>query len=246
MSRTDFIQSLGATCKNVAWSWSFIDETNKKIIFGAWEDLRSENCMDVLILSDSWQLSDKGIKKAGYTQAIEHIRKILFEGYSLYTFRQVRKSKKENDNGVAKIESFERRIYFKNLTRKENGWYASDEETFTITPQLETALYEGEKKQRLATYYERNSKSKAECIAYHGVTCKVCFFNFEEKYGDLGRNYIQAHHIVPLHTIGKRYRIDPIKDLVPLCANCHAMIHVGKETRTVDQLKEIIHSQKNT
>ncbi|CFR13236.1 Uncharacterised protein [Yersinia kristensenii] len=40
MSRTDFIKSLGATCKNWTWSWSFIDDVNKKIIFGAWEDLR--------------------------------------------------------------------------------------------------------------------------------------------------------------------------------------------------------------
>lgn len=37
MSRTEFLRSLGATCKNDMWSWSFIDETNKRIIFGAWE-----------------------------------------------------------------------------------------------------------------------------------------------------------------------------------------------------------------
>lgn len=245
MSRTEFIESLGATCKNVAWSWSFIDESNKRIIFGAWEDLRSKNGKEILILSDGWQFSKKGIKKSGYTQAIEHIKKVLFEGYSLFTFKQVRKRKTENDSGVAKIDYFEAQIHFKNLVRRDDGWYASEEENYTLTPQLETALFEGEKKQRLISYYERNPKNKSECIAHHGVTCKVCGFDFEAVYGELGRNYIQAHHIVPMHKIGKRYQINPKKDLVPLCANCHVMIHVGKEVRTIRELRELMIAAKN-
>lgn len=63
MSRTEFLRSLGATCKNYSWSWSFIDETNKRIIFGAWEDLKSIDGKSVLILSHKWKENEQGRKK---------------------------------------------------------------------------------------------------------------------------------------------------------------------------------------
>jgi predicted HNH restriction endonuclease len=39
--------------------------------------------------------------------------------------------------------------------------------------------------------------------------------------------YIQVHHLVLLASIGQEYRIDPIKDLLPVCANCLAVIHLA-------------------
>jgi len=35
-----------------------------------------------------------------------------------------------------------------------------------------------------------------------------------------------VHHLVPISKIGKKYRVDPIKDLRPVCPNCHAVIHL--------------------
>jgi 5-methylcytosine-specific restriction protein A len=66
--------------------------------------------------------------------------------------------------------------------------------------------------------------------------------NFEEKYGEIGRNFIHVHHIVPISTIGQEYQIDPEKDLVPVCPNCHAMLHKGQNGNvlTVQELKELI------
>ena len=41
--------------------------------------------------------------------------------------------------------------------------------------------------------------------------------------------------------LGSGYQLDPISDLVPLCANCHAMAHQGVGTpRTVAELRRII------
>lgn len=239
MSRTEFMRSLGATCKNDNWSWSFIDEINKKIIFGAWEDLRSDDGKKVLILASSWRENVNGHKKNGYTQSIEHIDKILHEGYSLFTFSQTR-HEKTTENGAARIKHFEKKIVRKYLTKKDGDWYATDEDCYSFTPEIESEYYEGEKHQRIATYYERDPKARKECIDKHGLSCGVCGFNFEEVYGSHGKNYIHVHHIVPLHTIGKRYKIDPIEDLIPLCANCHAMIHIGKEMKTVEELKKLL------
>ena len=65
-------------------------------------------------------------------------------------------------------------------------------------------------------------------------------------YGEFGQGFIHVHHIVPISKIGKEYKIDPIKDLVPVCPNCHAMLHRGKDENvlTIDELKKIIAVKK--
>ncbi|WP_416366797.1 HNH endonuclease [Pseudomonas sp. UFMG81] len=57
------------------------------------------------------------------------------------------------------------------------------------------------------------------------------------------RRYLAAdgshvHHIVPLSTIGAEYKLDPIKDLIPLCPNCHAVVRRGSEVMSIETLKE--------
>ena len=60
----------------------------------------------------------------------------------------------------------------------------------------------------------------------------------------LGKGFIHVHHIVPIHTIGKGYKVDPSTDLVPVCPNCHAMLHRGMngDARSIDELKQLINS----
>ena len=84
MSRKSFILSHGATCKNWCWSWSFINETERFIIFGAWD--RQEQDSITRILSPDWEMTETGRKSSGYRQAREHIRLIEEEGYRLFTF----------------------------------------------------------------------------------------------------------------------------------------------------------------
>lgn len=239
MSRTSFLQSIGATCNSWRSSWSFIDEINKKIIFGAWEDLRSEDGKKVLILSDDWRTGEAGSVKAGYNQALEHIDKIIFEGYTLFTFKQVRKPKSD-ERERASILSFEEKLSLKYLERIGNAWFATNEESFKYTPDVAKRYFEGDRKEKLVAHYERNPEARKKCIDHHGLNCKACGFNFKKVYGDLGENYIHVHHKVKISSIKKRYEVDPINDLVPLCANCHAMIHIGTEMLTIKELQNII------
>ena len=69
--------------------------------------------------------------------------------------------------------------------------------------------------------------------------------NFEEKYGIVGKDFIHVHHIVPLNTIGEEYLVDYEKDLIPVCPNCHAMLHrkVNGKELTVEELKELLNKQ---
>ena len=79
-------------------------------------------------------------------------------------------------------------------------------------------------------------------MEYYGVQCQVCDLDFENTYGEVGKDFIHVHHIIPLHEIQEDYIVDPIKDLIPVCPNCHAMLH-RKENGiylSVEQLKERI------
>ncbi len=48
----------------------------------------------------------------------------------------------------------------------------------------------------LVNAYERSESARNACINHHRPICQVCYLNFEERYGEIGRGYIQVHHIV--------------------------------------------------
>jgi 5-methylcytosine-specific restriction protein A len=85
--------------------------------------------------------------------------------------------------------------------------------------------YEGATHQVLVNKYERSSIARQRCIEYNGHCCFVCNIDFEKIYGKIGKNFIHIHHIVPLNEIGEKYVVDYKKDLIPVCPNCHAMLH---------------------
>ena len=69
----------------------------------------------------------------------------------------------------------------------------------------------------------------------------ACGFNYEDFYGDYGKDYIEVHHIKPLSQNSEEVEINPEKDLIVLCANCHRMIHRKRNNvLTLDELKNLI------
>jgi 5-methylcytosine-specific restriction protein A len=110
----------------------------------------------------------------------------------------------------------------------------------------DSVFYEGLRKQVLVNKYERSSIARDKCIEYHGDTCKVCETNFYQTYGELGQGFIHVHHLIPLHRVSKEYKIDYKEHLVPVCPNCHAMLHrkLDGEEIDVERLKEIVRLNK--
>lgn len=98
-------------------------------------------------------------------------------------------------------------------------------------------LTEGLKRTISVNTYERNPKARQKCIEYWKPICSVCNFDFEKKYGDLGKGFIHVHHLVPVSDIGRTYQVDPINDLKPVCPNCHAMLHKTNPPLTIEELK---------
>ena len=92
----------------------------------------------------------------------------------------------------------------------------------------------------MVNQYERSPKARAQCIKIHGVVCKVCGFDFEKMYGRHGKGYIHVHHIVPPSEINEAYEVNPEADLIPVCRNCHAMIHRGDKMLSIEQLKDML------
>ncbi len=109
----------------------------------------------------------------------------------------------------------------------------------TNKPDGKTAYIEGGKSQALVNRYERDPKARDACLKKVGTICKVCEFDFRKEFGALGDGYIHVHHIVPISQRFGEYVLDPEKDLVPVCPNCHAMLHRKNPPYTVDELREI-------
>lgn len=99
-------------------------------------------------------------------------------------------------------------------------------------------LPEGAKKQITVNAYERNPKARKKCIQNYGFKCSVCEFDFEEVYGEIGKEYIHVHHLKSLSEISEEYEVDPINDLRPVCPNCHSMLH--KANYSIEQLKAVL------
>lgn len=99
---------------------------------------------------------------------------------------------------------------------------------------------EGNAKEIKSIRYERSRVNRDICLAHKGYSCYACGFNFLERYGQLGKDFIEVHHTTPVSEMGDNYEIDIDRDLVPVCSNCHSMIHRKKPPYTIKELKEVI------
>ncbi len=150
----------------------------------------------------------------------------------------------ENNNAIDRLlESIE--DYLKTLSDvvefiKENKYIKNSIVSNDVTNQFNKTYKEGKSKDVVQTRYERNPEARKKCLEYFGYSCKVCSYAFEKHFGEIGKGFIHVHHINQISEIGKEYEVDPIKDLIPVCPNCHAMIHSKQPAFTIEEIKEII------
>jgi 5-methylcytosine-specific restriction protein A len=103
------------------------------------------------------------------------------------------------------------------------------------------SVKEGQVLYKLHKVRERNRKiievKKKKVLKEKGeLKCEACDFDFEKTYGELGKGYIECHHIIPLSNfqVNKETKLD---DLVLLCSNCHRMIHKDLSITTIKEFK---------
>ena len=75
----------------------------------------------------------------------------------------------------------------------------------------------------------------------HYLKCDICQFRFDEMYGELGDKFIEVHHIKP---VAYGERITELNDLIPVCSNCHRMLH-RKGLISPEELNALIEKEKS-
>jgi 5-methylcytosine-specific restriction protein A len=103
------------------------------------------------------------------------------------------------------------------------------------------SVKEGQVLYKLHKVRERDRKiidaKKKKVLRDKGVLkCEACDFDFEKKYGEMGKGYIECHHLVPLSNfqVNKETKFE---DLALLCSNCHRMIHKNLSVTTIKDFK---------
>jgi putative restriction endonuclease len=103
---------------------------------------------------------------------------------------------------------------------------------------------EGKKMLRKHILRERNPKlvrlAKLEFKQKNDrLFCEICEFDFTEKYGEIGKDFIEAHHIKPISEL-KESDKTKIEDLIMVCSNCHRMLHRKRPWLNKFELKKLI------
>lgn len=106
--------------------------------------------------------------------------------------------------------------------------------------------FEDLKKFRFHKRIERNVQLSKKVKSAQGYTCNACYTNFEDKYGPLGKEFIEAHHLRPIAQLtGDRVQLDIRTDFTVLCSNCHSMIHRLDDPSDLNLLKRIIENNSH-
>ncbi|OOG73803.1 HNH endonuclease [Algoriphagus sp. A40] len=161
--------------------------------------------------------------------------------------------------GMESFSKLDQAVFYEfNHKREELARIADTIRQTVANPQLRMKLYEiqeepeeellefreGRVLYKLHKYKERDSKlvllKKTQHLKKYGaLDCESCEFNFQVKYGDLGKGYIECHHQVPLNQY-EGIQQTRLEDLALVCSNCHRMLHRGMDMMGVSKLREII------
>ena len=103
---------------------------------------------------------------------------------------------------------------------------------------------EGKKKLRTHICRDRNYKVIREAKRrykdkHEKVICEICRFDFEETYGEIGKDFIEGHHIIPVSELNEGDKTK-VEDIVLVCSNCHKMLHRKRPWLTPCELAQLI------
>lgn len=233
-SRTDFVNRvLGLSLRSTQGRYSYCNDHARRVLFSL--DVANLAFGD-LILSPKWS-------KRSYAHSLKHINKIRHEGYELLVFKtKTRQDRAGNTVSDGFIPLVEKRVLVVEQADGDEYFRALPEDRFASEEIFvgDGVYFEGAKKTIVVNAYERDAAARLECVRLKGCKCSICGFCFEEKYGGRGKGFIHIHHVKPLSDIRDGYEVSPQDDLIPVCPNCHAMLHRHGRIITPQELKEMM------
>lgn len=185
--------------------------------------------------------SEKFYKKYGFGKALKFF--LLYEGKHYdskaivavaHRYQFGKPLKNTFSGGLATVVPVLDRLGFKVVSKP------IDRELVKGAEEVEKTFWEGGRTAVWVNAFERNPKARARCIEAYGAKCALCRFDFGLVYGSDLSGFIHVHHLVPISQIGSRYELDPLRDLMPVCPNCHAVLHAGKEGHTVEEVRRML------
>ena len=139
--------------------------------------------------------------------------------------------------------------YCKNLglkadNKKHKFWKLEIKSDFENNKILTGEFPEGKIIERKHKARERNSHvvqiAKDNFKSKHGkLFCEVCNFCFEEKYGAVGKDFIEGHHTIAVSEMQQDHKTRP-EDIIMLCSNCHKMVHKKRPWLTIKDIKKLL------
>ena len=152
-----------------------------------------------------------------------------------------------SNNKIEDISNVLDYFFFSELAKYEKEVIKWNNDNNYSIYNTDNEMIEGSLKNISTNIYERNKEARQKCIDYHGAKCKICGFDFKKIYGVEFDGKIEVHHIKPLSEIRVGYVVDPINDLIPVCPNCHFILHSKKEgVYTPAEVIDMISNQKNS
>ncbi|MBO2690496.1 HNH endonuclease [Shewanella algae] len=150
-----------------------------------------------------------------------------------------------NQQGSGKQRALARLLVeFQERAREHYGWtsfrISSPIESDVVKDSQQPVFHEGGSKTIELSVHERDPAARTACIHHYGAACQVCGFDFEKTYGPMGQGFIHVHHRVDLALVSNRREVNPIEDLIPVCPNCHAMLHSEMPAMAVNKLKTLL------
>ncbi len=141
---------------------------------------------------------------------------------------------KKGNLGLLRVVDFLGNKKFIFIDQATETGYTEDDESFA----------EGKKALKKHLIRERNpkikDKAKERMIKRQGkLKCQVCGFIFEDKYGEIGKDYIEVHHMKPVSELEEGEKTK-LSEIALVCSNCHRMIHRKRPWLNMDSLKDIV------
>ena len=127
--------------------------------------------------------------------------------------------------------------------KKRKYWKFNLSREFKSNAELDGEFPEGKISERKHKFRERNSKvvqlAKQKFKEENGrLFCQVCEFDFEKEYGEIGIDFIEAHHTIPVSEMKAGHKTK-IEDIAMLCPNCHRMAHKKRPWLKMTELKKL-------
>jgi 5-methylcytosine-specific restriction enzyme A len=128
-----------------------------------------------------------------------------------------------------------RRLWGEHVALLGGGSYLPDD-----ADEVETFNHEGRRVVVSVTRFERDPRARKACIDHYGYACAGCQMDLETVYGPRARHFIHVHHLDPIASATGPRTVDPVRDLRPLCPNCHAIVHRYTPILTLTQLRALV------